>query len=326
MPQLDKIDVHQHTATGYQTIFDIAHGEKMTWWSPENALRMMDQNQIRVAILSPVPKLPRSKLVLDAMTKVRDGWLGRTKLLRTAMRRTLRRTNEEVSAIARSRPERFGFFASIFLLNAEDAVAEACYALDSLKADGIFMPTNIGEVYLGDATLEPLFAELDRRQAVVFVHPLHLPGRIVSGSPAYVCDFLHSTVRAATNLVQKGVIRRYSNLRFILCHGGGYIPYAVQRLTRILATCYPKRSAEEYVEDFRKFYFDTALATAPVTLSALLAFAKPENVLYGSDFPFSQPDEISFFTRQRDNIQFDPRLRLSINSANATSLFPKLGA
>ena len=320
-----RIDVHHHMATEYQPVFDIARGADMTWWSLEAAIRMMDENDIRMAILSSVPKLPKSKAVLNTMTRIRDGWLGRTKPLREAMRRGARKTNEEAAAMARLRPDRFGFFATINLLNAQDAIAEASYALDSLGAAGIFMPTNIGKVYLGDPVFEPLFAELNRRREVVFVHPLHLPCPLVPGIPGHAIDFLHSTVRAATNLVQKGVMQRHADVKFILCHGGGYIPYAVQRFSRILAATYPERSAQEYLEDYRKFYFDTALATAPATLSALLALAQPGHVLYGSDFPFSQPDEVSFFTRQFDGLDLNAELRFAINSANALALLPRLG-
>jgi predicted TIM-barrel fold metal-dependent hydrolase len=300
-----RIDVHHHMATEYLPVFDIAHGADMIWWSLEAAIRMMDENEIRMAILSSFPKPP-------------------DKPLREAMRHGVRSTNEEAAAIARLMPDRFSFFAPINLLNAEDAIVEASYALDTLGAAGIFMPTNIREVYLGDPVFEPLFAELNRRRAVVFVHPLHLPCPLVPGIPGHVIDFLHSTVRAATNLVQKGVMQRYAQIKFILCHGGGYIPYAVQRFSRILAATYPKRSAAEYLEDYRKFYFDTALATAPAALSALLALAQPDHVLYGSDFPFSQPNEVSFFTRQFDGLDLDGELRCAINSANALALLPIL--
>jgi 6-methylsalicylate decarboxylase len=296
--------VHNHMATEFLPAFDISHGEDMTWWSLDAALRTMDENDIRVAILSPM------------QTPLKDR--------SASMRGEIRRVNEQVAAIAASRPDRFTFFASANLLNADDAVAEASYGLDCLGAAGILMFTNIGNSYLGDPVFEPLLAELNRRGAVVFVHPLQLPCPLVSGIPGHVCDFLQSTVRAATNLVQKGVTRRYGRLRFILCHGGGYIPYAIQRLSRGLAATHPDRSAEDYLEDYRQFYYDTALAVAPATLSALLAFSRAGHVLYGTDFPFSQPDEIAFLTRQFESLDLDTGCRRAIDHENAVSLFPRL--
>lgn len=290
-------------ATEYQPAFDISHGKDMTWWSQEATLQMMDENQIRVAILSPVPKPSKDS---------------------ASMRREIRRVNEQAAVIATSRPDRFSFFASANLLNGDEAIAEASYGLDRLGAAGIIMFTNIGNTYLGDPVFDPLFAELNHRRAVVFVHPLPLPCPQVSGIPAHMCDFLHSTVRAATNLVQKGVMQRCADVRFILCHGGGYIPYAIQRLSRSLAATHPQRSAEDYSEDYRKFYYDTALAVAPATLSALLAFSQPDHVLYGSDFPFSQPDEVSLLARQFDGLDLDAGRRRAINYENAIRLFPQL--
>ncbi len=325
MRQPFRIDVHHHMMTEHHPIVEMRHGEDMIWWSPEAALRMMDENEIRAAILSPFPKLPKNKAALEIMMRVREGWLGGTKPLREAMRRTTRKGNESVAAAAHSRPDRFGFFASIALLNPEDAIAEASYALDSLKADGLYMQTNLGKVYFGDLIFEPLFKELNRRGAVIFLHPVHLPCPVLSGSPPHLSDFLHSTVRAATNLVQKGVMQRYPDLKFILCHGGGYIPYAVQRFSETLAVTYPERSAQEYLDDYRKFYFDTAMSTAPATLSALLSFARPDHLLYGSDFPFSQPNQVSFFAKQFDSSDLHTQICSGVSKANA-ALFPRLAS
>lgn len=297
-----RIDVHHHLAKQYQAVFDMPNGESMVWWSPEAALGMMDRNRIRKAILSPVQS-PRHK--------------GKS------TRSEIRRINEDAAAVAQLRPDKFSFFASANLLAVDDAIAEASYGLDQLGAAGILLFTNLGPAYLGDAAFDPLLAELNRRRTVVFVHPLHLPCPLVSGIPGHVCDFLQSTVRAATNLVLKGTLQRYSQVKFILCHGGGYIPYAIQRLSRSLAAIHPERTADQYLEEYRKFYYDTALAVAPASLSALLSFASADHVVYGSDFPFSQPDEVSFLAEQFDQLTLDGQIRCGINYANAAALFPQ---
>lgn len=97
------------------------------------------------------------------------------------MRRAAHQANLEVADIASRHPDRFGFFATLMLLNSDDAIAETSFAFDELGADGLFMPTNVGKVYLGDRLYDPLFAELDRRGAAVFVHPLALPCPLVTG-------------------------------------------------------------------------------------------------------------------------------------------------
>ncbi len=305
MGQPQRIDVHHHVVTEWNPLFDVP--SDMMWWSVDNAIRVMDDNAIRVAMLSPVGRLPRGN-----------------KPIREHMRKATRQVNQEVAELAASHPDRFGFFATLMLRDAEDAVQEAAYAFDALGADGIFLQTHMGETYLGDHIFDPLFAELDRRQAVVFVHPMNLPCQSVPGIPGHVADFLLSTVRAATNLVYKGATRRYPNVKFILTHAGGFIPYAVQRLSRLLASMDATRSQEDFLREYQRFYFDVALASDPVAIAGLLAFADPTHVLYGSDFPFCQPNDVAFFTQQLDSVEIDPQLQRAIDCGNAEALFPRL--
>lgn len=318
-----RIDVHHHVVTEWNPVFAMHLGQLCTLWSVDNALRVMDENEIRVAMLSPVA-LPRSKEVSTFMAPARDEPLGHIDPIREHMRKATRQANHQVAELAAAHPDRFGFFASLTVHDAEDAVQEAAYAFDVLGADGIFLPTNLGEKYLGDDLFDPLFAELDRRQAVAFIHPMPLPCPLVSGVPAHVADFLLSTVRAATNLVHKGTTCRYPNVKLILTHAGGFLPYAVQRLSRTLASTDATRSQEDFLREYQGFYFDVALASAPVAISGLLAFADPTHVLYGSDFPFCQPNDVEFFTRQLDGIELDLRLHQAINFGNAEALFPRL--
>jgi 6-methylsalicylate decarboxylase len=319
---MHRIDVHQHLVTENNPIFGMPDG--LTWWSVDNALRVMDENEVRLAMLSPIPRLPANAAVIRCMEKLRAGPLGRTRLIRGQLRKGVRQANRMAAGVVEAHPDRFGFFANLGLTDADDAIAEADYAFDVLGADGVFMPTNIGSVYFGDEAFEPLFAELDRRHAVVFVHPIHLPCPVVSGIPAHVADFLLGTVRAAVNLVRRDVLGRYPRLRIILTHGGGFLPYAVQRFARLLAALDSGRSQDELSAEFRKFYFDVALSTSPGTLAALLGFAEDTHVLYGSDFPYNQPHDIEFFTDQLDNAGLDPQVLGRIDHANAEALFPRL--
>lgn len=324
MPNARRIDVHHHMMAERSPLFDLPADHVL--WSVDNALKVMDDNEIDTALLSPTPKLPADPAAMLAMIEMRDGPKGRTKEGREQMRLATRSSNEEVAAIAKARPDRFGFFSNLALLNAEDAIGEAAYAFDELGADGVFMPTNVGPVYMGDPAFDPLFEDLDRRGAVVFIHPMHLPCPMVSGIAAHVADFLLSTVRAATNLVQKGATQRFPNLKFILTHGGGFIPFAVQRFSRTLADTDPDRSQEDLFAEYEKFYFDLALATAPDTVASLLAFADPSHVVYGSDFPPCQPHDVAYFADQFDSIELDPAVREACNRGNAEKLFPRLAA
>ena len=153
LPEPYRIDVHHHVATQNNPLYDVPDG--MSWWSVDNALRVMDGNQIRVAMLSPSGHLPQQYGLVRLMTSLRDGPAGHSRPVRALIRRAVRTANQEVAQIASARPDRFGFFASLMLPHPGDAADEAKYALDELGADGCFLPTNFGSLYLGDGVFEP---------------------------------------------------------------------------------------------------------------------------------------------------------------------------
>jgi Amidohydrolase len=121
---------------------------------------------------------------------------------------------------------------------------------------------------------------------VVFFHPAELPGPTVPGVAPWAADFLLDTTRAAYLLVRNGIRSKYPNIRFILSHAGGFVPYASHRMAvAILADT--GRSPADSLDDFSSFYFDTALSSSAAALPTLLAFAKPGHVTFGSDWPFA---------------------------------------
>lgn len=174
--------------------------------------------------------------------------------------------------------------------------------------------------YLGAAEDGPLLAELNRRHAVVFVHPSTLPGPHIEGIPPFTADFLLDTTRAAYRLVQSGAVQRYANLKIILAHAGGFLPYASHRIATALSVD-RQRSPFEVLEDLRAFYFDTALSGSPAALPSLLAFAWPGPVLFGSDWPFAPAIAVSYFTSQLDAHEaLDPDGHAAIDRGNAKTV------
>jgi predicted TIM-barrel fold metal-dependent hydrolase len=235
-----------------------------------------------------------------------------------------REVNEYAADLVCEQPDRFGFFAALPLPDLGGALTEVAHAYDELGCDGIVLLANNDGTYLGDPGLDPLMSELDRREAVVFVHPNTLPAEPVPDVPVFVADFLLDTTRAALNLVRHGVVRRFPRIRFILAHGGGFLPYAAHRvasLTPMAGTGEVDR--RQFLEDCAAFYYDTALTASAVSLPSLLAFASPGHVLYGSDWPYARGDNSEYFTAQLDACT-DERVRASINRGAAESLFPRL--
>jgi 6-methylsalicylate decarboxylase len=314
MSERRRIDVHHHAIPEpyarwlrAKGVAD-ASGRALPEWSPEGSLAVMDANGVATGILS----VSAPGVHVDPAK--RDDAEAR------AMARTV---NEITAEVARANPDRFGFFATLPMPDVEGAIAEARFALDVLGADGVVLLANALGRYLGDPDDEPLFAELARRAAVVFVHPTMLPSPPVEGIPPFAADFLLDTTRAAYQLVRAGVVQRYPQLRFILSHAGGFVPYASHRLAMALVL-ETRRAPPELIDDFRSFWFDTALSSSPAALPSLLAFAKPGHVLYGSDHPFAPPVAIEYFTKQLDAYPgLDADARAAIDRRNAEALFPR---
>ncbi|MFI6347140.1 amidohydrolase family protein [Streptomyces sp. NPDC050560] len=243
-----------------------------------------------------------------------------------AARRLAREVNEYGAGLARDHPGRFGLFASLPLPDVDGSLDELSYALDELSADGVILLANYGGVYLGDPHFEPLFAELDRRGAVVFVHPTAPPGPPVPGVPPFSADFLLDTTRAALNLVRHGVVARYPRLRMILSHAGGFVPYAAHRIASLTEGAGGHTTTrEDFLADLRSFWFDTALSAGHDTLPTLLEFAGPSRVLYGSDWPYARGDNAQYFTAQLDSYGLTDEQRAAVNRGNALALLPGIG-
>lgn len=194
---------------------------------------------------------------------------------------------------------RFGHFATLPIPDTTASVTEAERALDELGADGVTLLANSRGTYLGGSGQDRLWQTLDDRGAVVFVHPADLPARVVDGIPPFAADFLLDTTRAAYLLVRNGIVRRFPSIRFLLSHAGGFVPYASHRMAVTIAG-ESGRSPLDVLDDFRAFYFDTALSSSPAALPTLLAFARPGHVLFGSDWPFAPTPAGQYFANGLD--------------------------
>jgi predicted TIM-barrel fold metal-dependent hydrolase len=311
-----RIDVHQHLVPpAYaawlraQGLHD-AGGRELPAWSAEEALGVMDAHGVATAILS----------VSTPGVRVDPSERGAAEA-----RALARAVNEFAAEVVRDHPGRFGFFATLTLPDVDGALAELAYAFDVLGAAGVILLANTLGRYLGDAADEPLLAELDRRHAVVFVHPSTLPGPAVPGVPPFAADFLLDTTRAAYRLVQSGAVRRFPNLRIVLSHAGGFLPYASHRLLAALLAEGGERKPADLLDDLRSFHFDTALSGSPAALPSLLAFAKPGHVLFGSDWPYAPAPAVAYFTGQLDAYAgLDAAGHAAIDRGNAMRLFPGL--
>jgi len=244
-------------------------------WSKEASLSFMDDAGIDVAVTS------------LSTPGVHTG--------DSAKARTLaRRCNEFAAELVHARPDRFASFACIPLPDIEASLEELSYALDVLGLDGVVAFTNSNGVYLGDTVLEPVFEELERRKAVVFVHPNPSPDVVAHslGLPDNLLDFPTDTNRAVAQMHYTNRFARTPHVKYIFSHAGGSIPYLAARFAIIdemdfIAGAEERGSADDM---FRRMHWDTALAASDPVFRMLRDVVGIEQVLYGTDFPYLRRD------------------------------------
>lgn len=313
-PGAGRIDVHHHVLTPAMRQWAIDNGllppqggPRWASWTLASTLETMEANGIAAGVASaPVPA-----------EAFRD---------RTLAASGVRLINESAAELVRDHPTRFGFFAYLSLHHVELALEQAAYALDELNAEGVILMITAGDRYLGHQDFDPVFAELNRRRAVVFTHPDALPDGATElpDLDESAIDYPFGTTRAALSLITSGTLQRYPDVSIILSHAGGFLPYVAQRV-KLQGERGEGPDPAAVEAGLRRFYYDTALPASPYATPTLLAAVDRGHVLYGSDWPARPADQISTITTDLDrDPALDERTRQRINRGNALRLLPRL--
>jgi predicted TIM-barrel fold metal-dependent hydrolase len=240
-------------------------------------------------------------------------------------------------------PDRFGGFASVPLPDIEGAFSELDYALDELHLDGVVLLSNSNGLYLGDPELEDFFAELNTRRVVVFVHPDDPPFADMRKPdvPIPFIEWPFDTTRAVANMVYGGVLDRYPNVRFILSHGGGAVPYMAWRISILeyrqrdkvkkLRSLYDlilrKQGPSTGMKLLKNMYYDTTAVTAQSSLRTLKELLDTSHIVLGTDLgaaPKLMADLVMSDLKSFDG--FDEEDLRVIARKGALELFPRLVA
>jgi predicted TIM-barrel fold metal-dependent hydrolase len=200
-----------------------------------------------------------------------------------------RECNEFGARMAADHRERFGLFASVPLPNVDGALHEIEHAFSALQADGIALLTSYGDAWLGDSRFAPVMDELDRRRAVVYVHPTvsNCCRNLIPGVADWVLEYPFDTMRAIASLLFTGTLARCRQIRFIFAHVGGVLPLLVGHLVRAarvdakLAAMAPDGVGAH----LRVLHYDTALRMHEVGIQSALQFVDASQLLLGTDAP-----------------------------------------
>ena len=237
-------------------------------WEAATHLELMDQWGIRTAVLSVSSPGVHFGDDHDARTLARD-------------------VNRYGAQIAQEHPGRFGHFASLPLPDVDGALREAAYALDELHSDGLAIETNAEGRYLGSDQFDPLWAELSRRKAVVFVHPTSPPcfEAVSLDRPRPMLEFIFDSTRAVSDLVFSGVLSRHPDIQWIFTHSAGALPTLADRM-ELFRTVFLGGNADDLTvpEQIQRLWFDMAGSPFPNDVPDLIRAFGSERLLYGSDY------------------------------------------
>ena len=330
MKTTNKIDVHHHifpkeyvTAlkeTGVNKTF----GFKFPEWTVETSFKKMKENGIKIAMLS-----ISTPGVYFKDHQFPEGF----------SERLARLTNEVIADCMMKYPESFGGFATIPMLNPQAAIEELNYSLDTLHLNGVCLLTNYQGKYLGNEAFEPFFKELNKRHAVVYLHP-NDPGDDYDfelGMPNALIEATFDTTRAVTNMMYNGIPDRYPNIRYILSHGGGTIPYIAWRLaaieyaqngkrTPVIRTLYDflvNGGPTKGLNHLKNMYYDTANVSGEYAVKTLQSFAGPDHMVFGSDLCISKLSAIVTKNLAKDG-EFSEEDYDKMSYGNCLELFPDL--
>jgi 6-methylsalicylate decarboxylase len=313
MPSPRRIDVHFHHIPPFysEAVYEAGRGPaigKYPDWTPELALELMDRHGIEVALTS------------LAQPGVGFGTAASAQAL-------ARRCNEYAADLVARWPRRFGAFTTVPMWTTQDAIDEITYCFDMLQFDGVSLFASYEEKFLGDPWFDPVLELLHARGAVVFVHPgLHPSSKgLALPWPGFMMEYLFDTTRAVVNLIFSGAIERFPRVQFILPHAGGLVPYFAWRLavSPMIDKRLPQLTREQVFAGLAHFWYDNALSPGEQTFGALDHVARPERVVFGTDYPFANPRVIAEAVKTYEAGFLNDTRRAAIDRGNALALFPK---
>jgi 6-methylsalicylate decarboxylase len=327
-----RIDVHCHLIPDFYRLSLTTHGILTAGgipippWAPELAVAFMDSYGIQTQIVS------ISEPGVYYLSNITDR-LSMATQINDYIANTLVNTSNPLLA------GRFGGFAVLPLgdlnnpADVQNACNEARRAITELKLDGIGLFSNYNGVYLGDIRFAPLLATLNELGAFVFLHPVTpsaVPSIPVISEFTYLYEFTFDTTRAAVNMLYNGVFELYPNIRWLLAHAGGTLPFLSYRVSTL--TVYPVLAQnlniptlENQNLDFAKLYYDTALSPTPAAMRSVEAVTDVSHIMFATDWPFSN---ITFVVPGDPAPQlsetFSSAELLQVNRTNALTQLPTL--
>jgi predicted TIM-barrel fold metal-dependent hydrolase len=304
--RLFRIDTHTHFSI--PKLYDLAAARGVQQatlkdWTPARMLQQMEEGGVQTSIMS----------ISDPGVHFGDNAVARA---------LARECNEFAARVVRDHPGRFGFFAVLPLPDVDGALAEAAYALDTLKADGIGVLSSYEGKYLGNPAFAPLIDELNRRKAVVYCHPYCAACGVqttLTDAQNRGVEFVFDTTRTILSLLQTATVARCPDISFIWSHGGGTVPYITSRLNGA-----GQKLPKGVTYELQRMYYDTAQAFNPYTMPSFRKFVPVSQILFGTDYPLGGGSAAIVSKGLLADGGFTAAEMRAIDRENALRLLPRL--
>lgn len=325
-PMPRRVDFHHHYQSPGLTKYLDSYGIRVTQfdrepltrkaWTPAIAIEGLDKYGIDLAYTS-------SATYFTRMAQLNK--LGASIYTAETARRLARETNDYGARVVADSKGRFRLFAVLPQHDVDGSLQEIDYATNTLKAPGFYMATSVGVSYLGDKKFDPILEELNRRRAVVATHPNEADWALdlVEGVTTATVWYGNDTTMAIMSLLNSGAPKKYPNIRWIMSHAGGTLPFIIQRVVgepvapKLNGT--PKPGDRLYYLR-NNFYYDTAQSANAAAMPALKVVAGVSQILFGTDYPWSPIDvDVEGMT---DAGAFTPSELNTIYRENALRLLP----
>lgn len=307
------IDVHAHFVPPmWYKVVDEAGGaqsnQPLPEWDVQTHVEFMDANNIELSMLS--LSIPHVNFGDNAKA-----------------RKNAREINEYAAQIVQQYPGRFSFFGVIPLPDIKGSLEEIEYVLDVLKADGIKFCTNSLGLYLGDDALEPVFAELSKRNSAAVLHPIRpseVPKNVLDNYPIAMMEFFFDTARSVTNLILKGTLERHPAVKVIVPHAGGVLPILAPRIENMTGRFPQPGQPADIMSGFRNLYYDLAGPSVGQQMDSLLKITDISHLLFGTDAPYPPAaHRVKWLTELKTDI-LTPEQFQRVCVENAWEVFPRL--
>lgn len=229
--------------------------------------------------------------------------------------------NDMYGELSSAHNRRLSTFACLPLPHIDETLAEIDRIYRSKEFVGVTMGCSAQGIPLDNAHFEPVWQELDRRNAVVFLHPGVQMAALPGGGDFHLGPDFGSPAEiavAVSRLIVCGITTQFPNVRFLIATTGGSLPFLVNRFDH----GFKQQNPAEYEQMggvahmYRRFWYDTSVIEEPLIMLAARDYFGVDRLMLGSDCPRIEPEHaVSYIKSSPYLTQEEMALILDVNAA-----------